>query len=147
MQNKNRLSKKQTKNAFKFLRSYLARHKFTLILGIFLLITVDLLQLIIPKFIQVILDSLSAEQFADKLIITNTAIIFSLAISMVILRFFWRFLIVRGSRRIEKEIRNDMFVHLQKLSFSFYNKTKTGDLMALMINDLNSFSSSQSICS
>ncbi len=133
----NKISKQQTKKAFHFLFSYILRHKLSLFFGILFLTTVDFFQLIIPKFIQVILDSISNEQLIKNLIIKNTLIILSLAIIMVILRFFWRFLIVTASRKIEKEIRKDMFTHLQKLSFSFYNKTKTGDLMALMINDLN----------
>lgn len=135
---KNKISKKQTKSALKFIFKYIARHKTSLIFGIILLIIVDFLQLIIPKFIQVVLDSISTENLIQKIIISNTIIILSLAVIMVVLRFFWRLFIVTTSRKIEKEIRNDVFIHLQKLSFSFYNKTKTGDLMALMINDLNS---------
>ncbi len=135
---KNKISKKQTKSALKFIFSYISHHKVSILFGVLLLIIVDFLQLIIPKFIQVILDSLSTEKLIQKIIISNTVIILSLAVLMVILRFFWRLFIVTTSRKIEKEIRNDVFAHLQKLSFSFYNKTKTGDLMALMINDLNS---------
>ncbi len=135
---KNKISKKQTKSALKFIFSYISHHKVSILFGVLLLIIVDFLQLIIPKFIQIILDSLSTEKLIQKIIISNTVIILSLAVLMVILRFFWRLFIVTTSRKIEKEIRNDVFAHLQKLSFSFYNKTKTGDLMALMINDLNS---------
>ena len=138
MQNKFKISNNQAINAFKFLLSYIFRYKISLFFGILFLIIVDLLQLIIPKFIQIILDSLNNEQLVKSIIIKNSSIIISCAIVMAILRFFWRFLIVKASRKVEREIRKDMFIHLQKLSFSFYNKTKTGDLMALMINDLNS---------
>lgn len=137
MLNKKKNSKKQTIDAFKFLLSYVTRYKISLFFGILFLIVVDFFQLIIPKFIQIILDSLSNEQLIKGIIVKNSIIILSLAILMVILRFFWRFLIIKGSRKVEREIRKDMFVHLQQLSFSFYNRTKTGDLMALMINDLN----------
>jgi ATP-binding cassette subfamily B multidrug efflux pump len=56
---------------------------------------------------------------------------------MVVIRFFWRLCIFLPSRKIELRMREDMFSHLTGLSFSFFNVTKTGDLMALFINDVN----------
>src|SRR4030042_5123656 len=91
---KNKISKKQTKSALKFVFSYISCHKGSILFGVLLLIIVDFLQLIIPKFIQVILDSLSTEKLIQKIIISNTLIILSLAVLMVILRFFWRLFIV-----------------------------------------------------
>jgi len=41
------------------------------------------------------------------------------------------------SRKIELDMRADFFAHLQRLSPTFYNKRRTGDLMALATNDLN----------
>ena len=38
--------------------------------------------------------------------------------------------------RIERDMRSDLFEHLQKLSFTFYNNTKTGQLMARLSSDL-----------
>ena len=43
---------------------------------------------------------------------------------------------MRPSRKIETSMREDMFRHLESLSSSYFNKIKTGDLMALLINDL-----------
>lgn len=50
--------------------------------------------------------------------------------------YLQRTLIIRSSRHIENDLRVDFFAHLQKLSPSYYDRTKTGDLMALSINDL-----------
>lgn len=38
--------------------------------------------------------------------------------------------------RMEYDMRNDIFNHLQKLSFSFYDNNKTGQLMSRIVNDL-----------
>ncbi|HEY9053516.1 MAG TPA: ABC transporter ATP-binding protein, partial [Rectinemataceae bacterium] len=38
--------------------------------------------------------------------------------------------------RMETDIRRDLFVHLQKLSFSFYDRTRTGHLMSRVVSDL-----------
>jgi hypothetical protein len=43
----------------------------------------------------------------------------------------------RGLARIEFDLRNDLFAHLERLSYSFYQRTRTGDIMARATNDLN----------
>jgi ATP-binding cassette subfamily B protein len=56
---------------------------------------------------------------------------------VVILRYFWRMSIFSAARRIEYEIRNDYFAHLQRMHLAFFHRTRTGDLMARAVNDLN----------
>ena len=123
--------------AIKFLLKYLRHHKLSLFLGLLALMVVDSFQLIIPKIIQHTLDTVAGTSFSGTVILKNSLIIIALAALMVILRFFWRFFIVRPSRKIEQQMRNDMFETLLKLSASYFNKIKTGDLMALFINDLS----------
>jgi len=126
-----------TKRALFFLFSYLKKHAILVICGMLLLVAVDLCQLVIPKIIQKTLDLLSESQFTQSIILANALKILGLAAAMVLLRFFWRLCIVGPSRKIETQIRQDIFSHLMSLSFSYFNKTKTGDIMALCINDLN----------
>jgi len=124
--------------ATKFLISYLRKHAPSITLGMLFLIGVDCIQLIIPKIIQQTLDTLSNASFSISIILNKSLIIIALAASTIVLRFLWRLFIIRPSRKIETQLREDMFEHLVKLSPSYFNKTKTGDLMALFINDLNS---------
>jgi ATP-binding cassette subfamily B multidrug efflux pump len=51
-------------------------------------------------------------------------------------RFLMRRLLIGMSREVELDLRNDLFAHLQRLPASFYNRYRTGDLMARMTNDL-----------
>ena len=52
--------------------------------------------------------------------------------------FFWRYFLFGASRSIEKELRNDMFAHLEKMDVEYYNEHKTlGDLMTRFTSDLN----------
>jgi ATP-binding cassette, subfamily B, multidrug efflux pump len=60
-----------------------------------------------------------------------------LAAASGIFLYFMRLILIGASRRIEYEIRNDFFRHLQTLSLSFFNAQRTGDLMARATNDLN----------
>ena len=129
--------KKQKRAALGFILSYVKRHVISVTGGIVLLMAVDLIQLFIPRIVQKTVDLLGGHGFSYGLITRYSLYIVLLAGGMIIIRFFWRVLIIGTSRKIEKEVRHDMFSHLQILSFSFFNRTKTGELMALMVNDVN----------
>jgi ATP-binding cassette subfamily B protein len=59
------------------------------------------------------------------------------AVTGGVVRFNWRMRMLGAGRRIEYEIRNDYFAQLQRLHQGFFQRTRTGDLMARAINDLN----------
>ena len=129
--------KKQKRAALGFILSYVKRHVISVAGGVVLLMAVDLIQLFIPRIVQKTVDLLGGQDFSYGLITRYSLYIVILAGGMILIRFFWRVLIIGTSRKIEKEVRHDMFSHLQTLSFSFFNRTKTGELMALMVNDVN----------
>jgi len=57
--------------------------------------------------------------------------------SKAIFQFLTRWIVIGASREIEFDLRNDLFRHLEGLSYSFYQRTRTGDIMAKATNDLN----------
>ena len=54
-----------------------------------------------------------------------------------VFQFLTRWVLIGVSREIEFDLRNDFFRHLEGLSYSFYQRTRTGDIMARATNDLN----------
>jgi ATP-binding cassette subfamily B protein len=52
-------------------------------------------------------------------------------------RYFWRINIHGFSRRCEADLRDRVFAHLQKLPLSYFQYTKTGDLMSRLTNDVH----------
>jgi ATP-binding cassette subfamily B protein len=54
-----------------------------------------------------------------------------------VFQFLTRWIVIGVSRDIEFDLRNDLFQHLETLSYSYYQKTRTGDIMARATNDLN----------
>ncbi len=54
-----------------------------------------------------------------------------------VFQFLTRWIVIGISREIEYDLRNDLFRHLESLSYSFYQRTRTGDIMARATNDLN----------
>jgi ATP-binding cassette subfamily B protein len=59
-----------------------------------------------------------------------------LAAVVMAFRFLWRYFFIGAARRIERDLRAKLYNHLLSLSASFYNDTKTGDLMAHATNDI-----------
>ena len=72
-----------------------------------------------------------------QILIQQGLIILGLALMIAIFRYVWRYFLLGHSRKVEQSLRNRIYGHLQTLSLSFYQKTKTGDLMARAINDIN----------
>ncbi len=54
-----------------------------------------------------------------------------------IFQYLTRWIVIGISRDIEFDLRNDLFQHLEQLSYPYYQRTRTGDIMARATNDLN----------
>lgn len=106
-------------------------------MGIITLFIVDFMNLYIPQFTGEITDGLESQTMDLNGIFIGIGKILLVGGILAIGRFFWRYFIFGSCRAIECEIRNDLFAHLEKLSMSYYNKNKTGDLMSHFTNDLN----------
>jgi len=122
---------------YKSLLPYIARYKYRYIIGIICLIIVDAAQIAIPQFIRIAIDMISSGKFELKEIIILSIWMIGIMAVVSAGRFLWRYFITGSSRRIEAQLREDLFAHMQKLSWDFYQKNKIGDLMARSINDLH----------
>ena len=122
---------------------YYLKYLFTFIVGALSLIAVDYVQLLIPEITGKILDGVNygfkeeLELAIDKTTlleyVKELAII---AICVFLGRFLWRVCIFGNCVKIQTDIRNEMFEHMQNLSQTFFQDNKTGALMALYTNDL-----------
>jgi ATP-binding cassette subfamily B protein len=84
----------------------------------------------------------SAVQALNTSVTTQTLLKYSLylmavAVAKGIFQYLTRWILIGVSREIEFDLRNDLFAHLEHLSYSYYQRTRTGDIMARMTNDLN----------
>jgi ATP-binding cassette subfamily B protein len=112
-------------------------HRYRLILGFAALITVDLLQLIIPRLIKKAVDGLSRQNIDQSGLFQVGLTIVVIALLVIFLRYWWRYLIIGFSRLLERAIRNRLFGHILKMDAQFFEKYTTGDLMAHLGNDLS----------
>jgi ATP-binding cassette subfamily B multidrug efflux pump len=92
--------------------------------------------ILFPLVIRQAFDALQQGVTRHKLI-TYSLLILAVAGAKGIFQFLTRWIVIGISRNVEFDMRNDLFRHLEGLSFSYYQRTRTGDIMARCTNDLN----------
>jgi len=90
-----------------------------------------------PQVIRVALDYLEKGGRSTGKLGFYALILVAIALSKGIFQFLTRWIVIGISRDIEFDLRNDLFRHLEQLSFPYYQRTRTGDIMARATNDLN----------
>lgn len=122
---------------FRFLKPFFKEYKWHYFFGLVWLLMVNFMQLIVPRVLGNITDGLAKGTLDTTGILRYSAIILGIGLVIGISRFMWRIYISGTSRKLEYFLRNKLVSHLQKLSPSYFNHHKTGDLMAHATNDIN----------
>lgn len=117
--------------------TYLRKHWLAYLLGVIMLAAVDYYNLIIPQITGQITDGLSAKILSMDMVWTLIIDFLTMVIVVTIGRVLYRFFIFGSCRRVETEIRNDLFSKLETLSQNYFNANKTGDLMSNFTNDID----------
>jgi ATP-binding cassette, subfamily B, multidrug efflux pump len=92
--------------------------------------------ILFPLVIRRAVDDLHLGITRHKLV-TYALLLLAVAAAKGIFQFLTRWIVIGVSREIEFDLRNDLFQHLESLSYSYYQRTRTGDIMARATNDLN----------
>jgi len=121
---------------YRILLPYFRRNLGILAIGVSSLLIVDLLQLFIPRVIKLAVDDLTRYQATSARLLSYAGMVLALALGIVVFRFVWRRCLFGHSRQVEEALRNRLFSHLQTLSFSYFDRANTGDLMAHATNDV-----------
>lgn len=127
----------ETLKNFLPLKKYFLQNRWPLVFGLISLLTVDFLQLLIPLVIKRAIDLLTIKTATAHILFKLGLTIVGIASMIALLRYIWRHLILGHSRKVEEGLRNQLYSHLQTLSLSFFQRKRTGDLMARAINDIN----------
>lgn len=120
----------------KLIGGYVKRHWLQYAAGIVALAVVDLMNVYIPQFTGEITDGLQAGTMTMDGVWRLVGMILLLGVGMAVGRLGWRYFIFGSALAIQKELRGDLFAHLETLSMRYFNEHKTGDLMAHFTNDL-----------
>ncbi len=118
------------------LNKYLLKYKKPLFYGFLFVILNNLFLILTPKYIGEAIDILKSS--VDSKMVFRYVL---LAVGSAFVSGFFMLLVRRSiiitSRKIEFDIKNDFYAHLQSLSLTFFKHRSTGDLMARASNDLS----------
>ena len=123
-------------SASELIKPYFIENRRRILIGLVCLITVDILQLFIPRIIKQAVDDLTGFQIEGRQLLVYALYMVAIAVCIGIFRYIWRRCLLGTSRRVEEGLRNRLFAHLQSLSAAYFDKVKTGDLMAHATNDI-----------
>jgi ATP-binding cassette, subfamily B, multidrug efflux pump len=115
---------------------YLKKYRWTLFWGGLTVFFNNGIWVLFPQVIRRAVDDLNRGATRQKFM-TYALLLLAVAGTKGIFQFLTRWLMIGVSREIEFDLRNDLFRQLETLSYSFYQKTRTGDIMARATNDLN----------
>ena len=117
---------------------FLKLEKKRYVVGILALSLVSVFNLIPPRVIGNVVDNIASGELTNKYLFINLAYLVSAALIMYGLRYVWRVYIFGAAYNLGRLLRFRLFQHFTKMSPSFYQKYRTGDLMAHATNDINS---------
>jgi ATP-binding cassette subfamily B protein len=123
-------------SSFQLITPYFAENRLRIVIGLLSLIVVDLLQLMIPRVIKWVVDDLASLRAEAGSMLVYAAAIAAMALLVGLFRYVWRLCLLGASRRVEQGLRDRLFSHLQTLSAAYFDRTRTGDLMAHATNDI-----------
>jgi ATP-binding cassette subfamily B multidrug efflux pump len=115
---------------------YFKKYHRSYLLGTLSVFLTNGIWILFPLVIRRAIDDLHLGITRHKLI-TYALLLLAVAAIKGIFQFLTRWIVIGVSREIEFDLRNDLFRHLESLSYSYYQRTRTGDIMARATNDLN----------
>src|SRR5581483_1749584 len=115
---------------------YLKKYRRGFILGTVCVFLTNGIWILFPQVIRRAVDDLNTGVTRQKLL-TFALLLVGIAAAKGIFQFLTRWIVIGISRDIEFDLRNDLFRHLEGLNYSYYQRTRTGDIMARATNDLN----------
>jgi ATP-binding cassette, subfamily B, multidrug efflux pump len=115
---------------------YLRKYRGSYFIGTICVFINNGVWILFPLVLRHAVDGLQAGVTREKLL-TYSLELMGVAAIKGIFQFLTRWIVIGISREIEFDLRNDLFQHLERLSYSYYQRTRTGDIMARATNDLN----------
>ena len=115
---------------------YLRKYRATFYIGALCVLLHNAVWILFPLVIRNAVEALNTQVTVPTL---RRYALYLLAVAVVkgSFQFLTRWILIGVSREIEFDLRNDLFRHLERLSYDYYQRTRTGDIMARMTNDLN----------
>ncbi|RAN77714.1 ABC transporter transmembrane domain-containing protein [Bacillus sp. SRB_331] len=115
---------------------FFKQEKRAYIIGIIMLFGVALLELVAPRVLGIVVDEINSGTLTSEKLLNGVILLVVVGIMMYILRYLWRIMIFGSSLKLARQLRKNLYEHFTKMSPSFYQSRRTGDLMAHATNDI-----------
>jgi len=117
--------------------SYMRRYRWGYLWGSLSCIATNAAAVQAPRVLGWAVDSLKGHYANHRMILGFAGLLVAISLVKGVFLYAQRWILIGISREIEFDIRNDLFRHLEKQDSGFYQRYRTGDVMARMTNDLN----------
>ncbi len=133
------------RETFRFVRHYARPYVGRMILGLLLVIATVQATAYIPRIMQLTLAEIEANlgirnaeamEIGQSYLAQQAALLAGVALIVMLGMFTMRLVIIGTSRKVEYDVRQDLFTHLESLSFLTMTKQRTGDLMSRATADI-----------
>ena len=119
-----------------YARKFIGKYKWSYLIGIAVLILIDVLQTEVPLVVGDTLNQVADGGFTASMVWAPVIKLAIIAIVVFLGRIVWRWFIFGSARKIERDMRNELYSHLQTLSASYFHKHKAGEIMAYISSDI-----------
>jgi ATP-binding cassette subfamily B protein len=116
---------------------YMRRYRRGYAWGALVIVLNNAVWIFFPMVIGVATDDLLHHGISKQKILAYAGILLGIALAKAVFLFYTRWILIGISRDIEFDLRNDLFLQLEKQSSAYYQERRTGDIMARMTNDLS----------
>ncbi len=125
---------------FKKLNWFFKEHWKRYSIAIFFLIIVGVLDVIPPRMVGMAIDDIHFDQMTSMKLMHYIGYLSLILVTSYGLTYIWMYLLFSGANIIERKLRSQFMGHLFKMTPSFFERNRTGDLMARATNDLKAVS-------
>ncbi|MBR5537287.1 MAG: ABC transporter ATP-binding protein [Clostridia bacterium] len=119
-----------------YARKFFSKYKWSYLIGVAVLILIDVLQTEVPLVVGETIDRVAERGFTADMIWQPVYKLAFIAVVVFLGRIIWRWFIFGSARKIERDMRNELYAHLQTLSASYFHKHKAGEIMAYISSDI-----------
>ncbi len=119
-----------------YAQRFIRKYKWSYLIGMAVLIVIDLAQTEVPIIVGNVIDGIELQTIDQSGFVNAVLRMAAIAVMVLAGRIAWRYCIFGAARKIERDMRNDLFSHLNTLPSSYFHEHKAGEIMAYMTNDI-----------
>ena len=124
------------KNSFSWVWSYVRRYRFGMAAGLFLSVCVAAMNMVNPLVTGAIVDKV-IKGGQHELLFKLITIMICVVVGKSFFRYSYQVIFEHCSQNVILKMREDLYAHIQKLDFSWYDNAPSGNVMTLLTSDLD----------